>query len=197
MADEISNDCFMEEVQKYDYLYNRNSRDYKDKYKKLNAWSEVGEKFDMTPREADKKFKNIRNAYGRYLKKVKSIPSGSGRDADPTPREFASLGWLDKHICHRPTAGNFDLERCETNTNSNERITNSNESNTNSNETNTNSNETITNSNETNTNSSEENTSYYELDGDISVIIGDEGEATDLTAQVDVDTTSPSSCASK
>ena len=86
----------------------------------------------MTPQEAEKKFKNVRTAYGRHLKKVKSIPSGSGRDAVPTPREFASIGWLDKHICYRPTARNFDLERWETNTNSNERITNSNETITNS-----------------------------------------------------------------
>ena len=69
MSDEISNECFMGEVQKYDCLYNRNSRDYKDKYKKLNVWNKVGEKFDMTPPEAEKKFKNVRTAYGWYLEK--------------------------------------------------------------------------------------------------------------------------------
>ena len=45
-----------------------------------------------------KKFKNIRVGYRRYLKKLKSIPSGSGRDAVPVPKDFASLDRLQQYI---------------------------------------------------------------------------------------------------
>ena len=67
----------------------------------------MAEKFDMSPEEAEKKFKNIRTAFGRYLKKAKSIPLGSGRDAVPVPREFESLDWLAGIIGTRPCVSNL------------------------------------------------------------------------------------------
>ena len=39
----------MEEVQKYDPLYNKFSKEYRDKYKKINCWKAIGEKFDLSP----------------------------------------------------------------------------------------------------------------------------------------------------
>ena len=62
----------------------------------------------MSAADAEKKFKNVRTGYGRYLKKVKAIPSGSGRDAVPTPKDFAGLDWLKKYISHRPTVSNMN-----------------------------------------------------------------------------------------
>ena len=35
----------MEEVQKYDCLYNKFSKEYRDKYKKISCWKAIGEKF--------------------------------------------------------------------------------------------------------------------------------------------------------
>ena len=35
------------------------------------------------------------------MKKRKSVPSGSGRIAVPTPAEFSNLEWLNNHINHR------------------------------------------------------------------------------------------------
>ena len=58
---------FMEEVRKYDWLFNRFSKEFKDKFKKINAWSKVGEVFSISPAAAEKKFRNARTAYGRYL----------------------------------------------------------------------------------------------------------------------------------
>ena len=98
---------FMEEVQKYDCLYNKFSKNYKNKYTKMNCWRKIADKFDMSPEEAEKKFKNIRTAYGRYLKKVKAIPSGSGRDAVPVPKEFLNLDWLAGFISTRPCVSNL------------------------------------------------------------------------------------------
>eukprot|EP00112_Aurelia_sp_Birch-Aquarium-sp1_P015509 Seg3441.6 transcript_id=Seg3441.6/GoldUCD/mRNA.D3Y31 product="hypothetical protein" protein_id=Seg3441.6/GoldUCD/D3Y31 len=98
---------FMEEIQKFDCLYNKYSKDFRDKNKKTNSWAKVAEKFSITPTEAEKRFKNIRTAYGRFLKKSKNVPSGSGRDAVPVPREFENLGWLATYIDHRPTSTNM------------------------------------------------------------------------------------------
>ena len=39
------------------------------------------EKFDLRPDQAEKKVKNTRTGYGRFLKK--SVPSGSGREVVP------------------------------------------------------------------------------------------------------------------
>ena len=97
---ELNSSLFMEEVQKYECLYNKFSKDYKNKFTRLNCWRKIGEKFDVDAAEAEKKYKNIRTAYGRYLKKKKSVPSGSGRDAVP-PQEFTNLDWLANHINHK------------------------------------------------------------------------------------------------
>ena len=43
------------------------------------------EKFTLSAAEAEVKFRHIRTAYGRYLKRLKTAPSGSGRDV---PKEF-------------------------------------------------------------------------------------------------------------
>ena len=67
----------------------------------------IGQKFGLIAEEADNKYKNTRTSYTRYLKKVKSVPSGSGRDAVPKTGEFANLQWLDQHISHRKSASNW------------------------------------------------------------------------------------------
>ena len=42
---------FMEEVfiLKHDCLYNKFSKEYRDKYKKIDCWKAIGEKFDLSP----------------------------------------------------------------------------------------------------------------------------------------------------
>jgi len=82
----VSNEKFMEEFARYQCVYHRNSKDLKDKNKKANCWGKIGEKFNLSAAEAEVKLRNIRTAYGRYLKRLKRLPSGSGRDA--VPREF-------------------------------------------------------------------------------------------------------------
>jgi len=101
----VSNEEFMEEVARYECVYHRNSKDFKDKNKKANSWKKIGEKFNLSAAEAEVKFRNIRTAYGRYLKRLKTVPSGSGRDA--VPREFQNLEWLNPHIAHRPSSTNL------------------------------------------------------------------------------------------
>ena len=106
---------FTEEMQKYDYIYNKDSKSYKDncKYIKMNCWAKIGEKFDMSAADAEKKFKNIRTGYGRYLRKLKSFLSGFGRDAVPVRKDFAGLDWLQQYISHRTTVSNMSVNRVE------------------------------------------------------------------------------------
>ena len=65
----------MEEIARYECVYHRNSKDFKDKNKKANCWKKIGEKFNLSAEEAEVKFRNIRTAYGRYLKRLKTVPS--------------------------------------------------------------------------------------------------------------------------
>ena len=98
---------FMEDLQQYDCLYNKFSRDFKDKYKKMNCWAALGEKHNIGPEEAELVFKNIRTAYGRFLKRRNNISSGSGRSNIPVPPEFGNLEWLSVFTEHRKTSDNL------------------------------------------------------------------------------------------
>ena len=37
----------MEEIARYECVYNRNSKNFKDKNKKANSWEKVGEKYNL------------------------------------------------------------------------------------------------------------------------------------------------------
>ena len=86
----------MEEVARFECVYHRNSKDFKDKHKKANCCNKIGQKFNLSAGEAEAKFRNIKTMYGRYLKRLKTLPSRSGRDA--VPREFQNLQWLNPQI---------------------------------------------------------------------------------------------------
>ena len=99
---ELNTSLFMEEVQKYPTIYNKFSTDYKNKFIRMNIWKAIGEKFGLDAAEAEKKYKNVRTVYGRHLRKKKSVPSGSGRDAVPSLAEFSNLDWSSNHINQLP-----------------------------------------------------------------------------------------------
>ena len=44
----VTNEEFMEEVARYECVYNRNSKNFKDKNKKANSWEKIGEKFNLS-----------------------------------------------------------------------------------------------------------------------------------------------------
>ena len=58
----IRTDIFMEEVEKYVCLYDKYNRDFKDRNMKVN-WDKVASKFDLTPQQAETKFRNVRATY--------------------------------------------------------------------------------------------------------------------------------------
>ena len=97
----------MEEIQKYDCIYNKFSKDYKNRRTRENTWAKIARKFGLTSADAEKKYKNIRTSYVLYLKRLKNVPSGSGREAVPKAGEFANLEWLDQHISHKKSMTNL------------------------------------------------------------------------------------------
>ena len=62
----------MADVARYERVYHRKSKDFKDKNKKANCWEIVGKKFNLSVAEAEVKFRNKRTAYGRYMKSLKN-----------------------------------------------------------------------------------------------------------------------------
>ena len=57
----------------------------------MNIWKAIGDTFGLDG-----------TAYGQYLRKKRSVPSGSGRDSVLSPAEFSNLDWLSNHINQRP-----------------------------------------------------------------------------------------------
>ena len=105
---ECSIASFMEELQRYESLYNKFLKDYKNKQVRDNCWLALGKKFYMTAEEAEKKYKSIRSSYGRWLRKAKKVPSGSERDAVPFAGDYANLQWLEQHIGQRTHSSCFN-----------------------------------------------------------------------------------------
>ena len=59
---DVSNEEFIEEVARYEWVYHRNSKDLKDENKKANSWEKAGEKLYLSTAEAEVKFHNIKTA---------------------------------------------------------------------------------------------------------------------------------------
>ena len=59
----VTNEEFMEEVARYECVYNRNSKNFKDKNKKANSWEKVSEKFNLSWL-----FMNIFRCFLRFLR---------------------------------------------------------------------------------------------------------------------------------
>ena len=104
-VENVTKENFMQEVQKYPIVYDKFRKDFKNVDMKKNAWKKIGEAFGMTDIEAEKKYTNIRSAYGRALRKNKKIGSGSGRNAVNSDYDY--LQWLNVYIDHRETTSNL------------------------------------------------------------------------------------------
>ena len=101
---EFSKESFMQEVQKYPVLYNNFDTEFKNNIIKKSAWTAIGVLFGLTDQECESKYKSIRSAYGRFLRRKKSTPSGSGRIF--ISKEYDFLQWLNIYIDHRDTTTN-------------------------------------------------------------------------------------------
>ena len=74
VLEKISNADFMNEVEKFPILYDKFDKEFKDKWKKKNAWEEIGRLSNLSANQAEEKYKSIRSSYGRWLKSKKKYP---------------------------------------------------------------------------------------------------------------------------
>ena len=65
----VSNESLMDCIRKYRCIYNKSSRDFKDKKMKRNAWDEIGSSLGIAPVlvTARTRYDNIRTAFSKYL----------------------------------------------------------------------------------------------------------------------------------
>ena len=83
----VSNKEFMEVVARYECVYHRNSKDFKDKNKKANCWDEMGQKFNLSAVEAMANFPNIRTVLRTVVIESKiDVFNGFGADDDVASR---------------------------------------------------------------------------------------------------------------
>ena len=68
----------MEEVARYECVYHRNSRDFKDKNKKVNCWEKIEEKSNLSAAEAEVKFRLRRRFQSTYCTQNLRSKSAAG-----------------------------------------------------------------------------------------------------------------------
>ena len=78
----VTNETLMDCIPKYRCIYDKSSRDFKDKKMKRNAWDEIGLSLRTAPVTARTRYDNIRTALSKYLKSLRGRP-GAGRDDVP------------------------------------------------------------------------------------------------------------------
>ena len=64
---------FMEEVKHYECLFNKFSKDYKNRQVRENCRTKPGERFSMIAEQAEGEKINNRLSYGCFLRKAKSV----------------------------------------------------------------------------------------------------------------------------
>lgn len=100
----------IEEVRKYDHLYNSSSRHYKDCQMANNSWREISHNTGLEVAECMKKWKNLRDKYVRLRKKMATRSGDPGGQKVPAFYHFMS--WLAPHVKHRETDSNYEAKVC-------------------------------------------------------------------------------------
>ena len=105
---EFDRETFMNCVCNYKVIYDKNSKDFKIPLKKNNAWKEISLALGIEVDEAKRGYNTIRTRFSKYIRKLRSVTSGSGRDAVPEIKgEFEHLRWLLTYVKHRQGSTNF------------------------------------------------------------------------------------------
>ena len=112
-TESVDNETLMNCIQNYRCLYDKGCKDYKVPLKKRNAWKGISAKLGIPVEEATKRYNNIRTVFSKYIKRMTSTRSGSGRNDVPELRkDMEHLRWLIVHIKHR--RGTTNLRRRKT-----------------------------------------------------------------------------------
>ena len=96
----------LEEVERYENLYNPTLREYKDAQMTNNSWREISAAVGVEATQCIKIWRRLRDRFVREKKGTK------GRSGDAGGKKVWALYhrmlWLDVHVKHRETTSNFD-----------------------------------------------------------------------------------------
>ncbi|KAG5269777.1 hypothetical protein AALO_G00206000 [Alosa alosa] len=95
----------VEEIRKYEHLYDSSSPDYKDSQMVADAWCEISEIVGLSVTECTKRWKNLRDKYVR-LRKRHATNGDIGRKK--VPAFYLCLSWLAPYVKHRDIESNCD-----------------------------------------------------------------------------------------
>lgn len=95
----------VEEIRKYEHLYDSSSPDYKDSQMVADAWCEISEAVGLSVTECTKRWKNLRDKYVR-LRKKQALNGDIGRKK--VPAFYLCLSWLAPYVKHRDVESNCD-----------------------------------------------------------------------------------------
>ncbi|XP_050505860.1 uncharacterized protein LOC126884105 [Diabrotica virgifera virgifera] len=87
-------------IRGYPHLYDKSNRNFKDQHMKENSWKKIAEGVEMTVKDCQRLWLNLRNKYGR---EKKALPSGSGAPATPQWEYFDSMSFINKYVKPRHT----------------------------------------------------------------------------------------------
>ncbi|CAM4310221.1 unnamed protein product [Leuciscus chuanchicus] len=98
----------IEEVRKYDHLYNSSSAHYKDCQMANNSWKEIAQNVGLDVTDCMKRWKNLRDKFVRLRKKL--APRSGDPGGKKVPAFYHFLSWLAPHVKHRETESNFETK---------------------------------------------------------------------------------------
>ncbi|XP_060931315.1 uncharacterized protein si:dkeyp-38g8.5 isoform X2 [Limanda limanda] len=104
--DNNTEERLVEEVRRYEHLYNPSASDYKDEQLTEDSWREISAVVGLDVSECIKTWRRMRDKFVR----VKKATTRSGGDAgrQNVPDFFISMSWLMPHIKHRMTKSKRD-----------------------------------------------------------------------------------------
>ncbi|XP_072399715.1 uncharacterized protein [Diabrotica undecimpunctata] len=87
-------------IRGYPHIYDKSNNHFKDQEMKRNSWKKISEELQMSVKDCQRIWINLRNKYGR---EKKALPSGSGAPVTPQWEYFDSMLFLNKYIKPRNT----------------------------------------------------------------------------------------------
>nr|XP_012217098.1 PREDICTED: transcription factor Adf-1-like isoform X3 [Linepithema humile] len=98
-------------VRDYPYIYNKELTDFKDTFKKQNAWTEIASILNMTVDECQSRWTRLRERYTREKKqRQEETTTGSGASKRKTFEFFNNMQFLDPFVKKRRNF-NFSNEK--------------------------------------------------------------------------------------
>ena len=104
----------METIRQYPAIYDKSSKDIKDKRIKANCWKIVADILNMRAEDAERRYKTIRTALTRYLANREGRLGFGLDDVGPMDPKNENLHWLITFIRSRPSSSKFERNNVTT-----------------------------------------------------------------------------------